>query len=231
MKYTGTELEIFSHAINWKDYWSTIISFFIKGSVLEVGAGIGSSTIALSSCKFKTWTCLEPDPELVSQLKQVLDSGLSSQYKVITGTIGDVKPGEYYDTILYIDVLEHIEDDRLELQNATRLLSDGGNLVILAPAHQWLFSEFDKSIGHYRRYNKTTLMEIIPDELELIKNYYLDSVGLFSSLGNRIFMHKKIPDKYQIDLWDKILVPCSRIADKLILYKFGKTVIGIWKKK
>lgn len=230
MKYIGTELEIFSHAINWKDYWSTIICSFVKGSVLEVGAGIGSTTIALSSCKFKTWTCLEPDPELVSKLKHVIGKKLSSQYKIITGTIEDIKPTECFDTILYIDVLEHIKDDRLELQNAAQLLSNGGNLVILAPAHQWLFSEFDKSIGHYRRYNNKTLMKVVPDELELIKNYYLDSIGLFASLGNRLFMHTKNPDKYQIELWDQILVPVSRITDRLFLYRFGKTVIGIWKK-
>ncbi|NIQ14480.1 MAG: methyltransferase type 12, partial [Candidatus Dadabacteria bacterium] len=113
----------------------------------------------------------------------------------------------YYDTILYIDVLEHIEDDYNELQSAKKLLSDTGTLIILSPAHQWLFSEFDEAIGHHRRYTKATLLKIIPDELNLINIRYLDSIGLFASLANRVLMRKSIPSMNQIKFWDRVMVP------------------------
>jgi len=69
----GTELDLFSHASNWKSYWAKFIIPFIRGHVLEVGAGIGSSTLALSTCSYTSWTCLEPDPELATQLSDMLN--------------------------------------------------------------------------------------------------------------------------------------------------------------
>lgn len=62
-----------------------------------------------------------------------------------------------FDTILYIDVLEHIADDRAELVEAARRLNPGGYLVVLSPAHQWLFTAFDAAIGHVRRYTAKSL--------------------------------------------------------------------------
>jgi len=230
--YPGSELDLFSHASNWKAYWAKFLTPFIHGHVLEVGAGIGSSTLALSTCSYTSWTCLEPDPELAMQLSDMLKKGrVSGQYKVIDGSLEEITVREYYDTILYIDVLEHIKDDLVEIQNATQLLSDVGTLIILGPAHQWLFSEFDNAIGHYRRYNKRTLMQLIPKELNLIKIRYLDSVGLFASLANRTIMHKSMPSKDQIEIWDRIMVPYSRIIDPLLLFKMGKSVLGIWQRR
>ena len=64
--------------------------------------------------------------------------------------------------MLYIDVLEHIEHDLDELARAASHLAPGGHLVVLAPAHQALFSDFDRAIGHYRRYNRAGLQKLAP---------------------------------------------------------------------
>ena len=73
---------------------------------------------------------------------------------MIVGSLRTFSDSPCFDCILYIDVLEHIEDDRAQIDAAARLVRGGGHVVILSPAHHWLFSEFDKSIGHFRRYNK-----------------------------------------------------------------------------
>jgi 2-polyprenyl-3-methyl-5-hydroxy-6-metoxy-1,4-benzoquinol methylase len=66
-----------------------------------------------------------------------------------TETLG---PEERFDTALYIDVLEHIRDDQTEVARVGRHLTPGGHLVVLAPAHQALYTLFDAAIGHFRRY-------------------------------------------------------------------------------
>ena len=83
--------------------------------------------------------------------------------ELLTGTIADIldRP-QRFDAVLYIDVLEHIEDDRGELERATRLLREGGYLIVLSPAHQWLFSPFDEAIGHFRRYDRRSLGALQP---------------------------------------------------------------------
>jgi len=159
MKYIGSELEIFREATNWKSYWASQLSPFLRGSVLEVGAGIGGSTRALlenaPQSKIESWTCLEPDPELFKELEKA-SSLLEIQPSCQQGFLNDIPAGKVFDTILYLDVLEHIEDHEDELARAAKRLDSGGSLVVLVPAHDFLFSEFDRSIGHFRRYSKST---------------------------------------------------------------------------
>ena len=230
--YPGNELDIFKHACNWKEYFSRYIRPYINGHVLEVGAGIGGTTRTLSCSNFKSWTCLEPDPRLVNKLSAFIDSNERyTDYKLVTGELSDIDTHVCYDAILYIDVLEHIENDAEELNRAVNLLSTSGTLVILSPSYQCLFSEFDKAIGHFRRYTKQTLTAIVPPELEPVCIRYLDSVGVIASLANRMLLHKSTPSTKQILFWDKFIIPCSRVLDPLIQYSFGKSILGVWKIK
>jgi hypothetical protein len=135
-----------------------------------------------------------------------------------------------FDTLLYMDVIEHIEDDRGELSRAAEWLRPGGHLIILVPAHQWLYTPFDRAIGHFRRYTRTTLRRAGPAGLDLVRLIYLDSIGLLASLGNRMILNRSLPNPNQIALWDKVMVPLSKIVDPLIAYSFGKSVLGVWRK-
>jgi hypothetical protein len=127
-------------------------------------------------------------------------------------------------------VIEHISQDSVELQKASRLLKSGGHIIILVPAHNYLFSEFDKSIGHFRRYNKKMLLDRIPNELKKIDLRYLDSVGLFASLANKWVLKQNYPNFKQIKFWDSYIIPVSKLIDALLFYSIGKTVVGVWKK-
>ncbi len=229
--YQGNELDIFNKANNWKEYFSGHICPYIHGHVLEVGAGIGGTTKVLPYMNYESWTCLEPDPNLLIRLSAFINANKEhSKIKFVMGDISSIDSAQRYDTILYIDVLEHIKDDINELNYAVNLFSKDGTLIVLSPAYQWLYSEYDKSIGHFRRYSRQALTEIIPIELELVSMKYLDSVGIIASLVNRIFLHKSNPNPKQILFWDRVLIPCSTIIDPMTMYSFGKTIIGIWKK-
>ena len=148
--------------------------------------------------------------------------------QVVIQTLSDLPPDAHFNSIIYIDVLEHIENDRKELETAQEHLTEGGYLIVLAPAHKWLFSRFDEQIGHFRRYTKSTLEASVPSNLKCVLLRYLDSVGIITSLLNRVLLNQEIPTVKQIIFWDKTLVPLSKFLDPLLRYNLGKTVLGIW---
>jgi SAM-dependent methyltransferase len=229
--YIGTELELFSAATNWKSYVAERLSRFVTGRVLEVGAGIGGNIPFLKNPQVVEWTCLEPDCELASRIVARQATGaVPPGCRVATGTIATLDADDRFDTILYLDVLEHINEDRVELVRAAELLSPMGSLVVLAPAHPFLFSPFDAAIGHYRRYNRATLAAPSPTGLRLEVSMMLDSAGFFASLVNRVLLSAPLPSKRQIALWDKFLVPLSRRLDLFCGYKFGKTIVAVWRR-
>lgn len=229
--YVGQELDVFAHAKNWKSYWSSEIRTYLTGDVLEVGAGIGANTEILWSDRATSWTCLEPDPALAGRLRSRLSGSTNlAACKVVVGTIEAIGSNQQFDAILYIDVLEHIADDLAELVRASGILRPGGKIVVLAPAHQWLYTPFDRTIGHVRRYAKPTLSACTPSDCKLERLVYLDSVGMLASLGNRLLLHQADPSLKQILFWDRFLVPFSRIADRITFHTIGKSILGIWKK-
>lgn len=231
MKYPGKELSLFQHAHNWKGYFAARINPFIGANVLEVGAGIGANTSLLNIDPAKQWSLLEPDQEMAEILREKLrNNTLPSNCKLIGNTTSELLQQEEFDTIIYIDVLEHIQNDEAEIRTAASLLKPGGNLIVLSPAFPKLYSPFDKAIGHYRRYTKKQIDTILPASFRKLSLQYLDSLGFFASLSNRFILKQEYPSQKQVDFWDSYIVPVSRILDKIIIYSFGKAILGIWKK-
>ena len=164
-KYVGTELDLFQEALNWKKYWASFVHKYLLGEVLEVGAGTGQNTLLLRNRNVQRWVCLEPDHILCNRIHDTFKSHPRvKQYEVFEGTLLDLDPQQLFDVIIYIDVMEHIRDDRSEMKNAAQHLKKDGRLIVLSPAHQWLFTDFDLAIGHYRRYNKKRFY-LLPREI------------------------------------------------------------------
>jgi hypothetical protein len=149
---------------------------------------------------------------------------------VIVGGCSDLDADEL-DCVLYIDVLEHIAEDRAEVAKAATKLRAGGHLVTLSPAHPFLFSEFDAAIGHHRRYTRASILGLTPDTLRPVCVRYLDSVGMLASLANRFMLRSTYPTRSQIRLWDSAMVPCSRVVDPLLGYLLGKSILCVWQRQ
>jgi hypothetical protein len=228
--YIGSELELFAAATNWKVYLAGILRPFVVGRVLEVGAGIGSNISYLHNGLVREWTCLEPDANLACRIEGRLGTGeLPANCRVVKGTIASIDAAALFDTILYLDVLEHIFEDLAELVSARRHLAAQGNLVVLAPAYQFLFTAFDAAIGHHRRYNRAGFRALTPPGCRLTTCFMLDCAGFFASLANKFVLSAPLPSKTQIAIWDELLVPISRILDRAIGYSFGKTMVAVWR--
>jgi SAM-dependent methyltransferase len=229
--YQGSELALFAQARNWKRYASRVLLPYIGGRVLEVGAGIGTNIELYATDRVVTWIGVEPDAGLAEQARLALArSRFAGSGKIVTGALAALGPAEVFETILYIDVLEHIEDDSAELARAAAHLSSGGHLIVLAPAHQSLYSAFDRAIGHFRRYNLQNLTKLRPPGCSVRRRMMLDSAGLLASWGNRFVYEKSMPSEIQIAFWDRVLVPISRILDPMTFHRFGKTAVIVWQK-
>jgi SAM-dependent methyltransferase len=228
---TDFQLDLFAGAVNWKTYWRSQIAPYLSGDILEVGAGLGANTAVLDGMGSRRWVCLEPDRSLASRLRQFLEErGRAGDYELVVGTVADIDQREQFDAILYIDVLEHIADAARELVEASARLRPGGTLIVLAPAHQWLFTPFDEAVGHYRRYTKRTLADAGPVELRLERLVYLDAAGLLASIGNRVLLKSRMATEQQVRFWDGWLVPCSMRLDRWLGHAVGKSVLAVWRK-
>ena len=231
-KYEGTELALFAHATNWKAYFCSRIQKYVGKDVLEVGAGIGGTTKILFKPHVRRWVCLEPDPDMAAGLEEDIASGTLPD---VCKAVNDILPSPSlaqasFDTVLYIDVLEHIKQDKEELEHAAGYLKDGGHLIVLSPAHNWLFSPFDKSVGHYRRYSRKSITPLTPASVRIVRIEYLDCIGLGASLANRILLRQGMPNRNQIAFWDKILVTLSKRVDPFLGHRLGKSIVAIWEK-
>lgn len=228
-RYVGSELDVFRHALRWKSYVRRNLKPFLVGDVLEVGAGIGAATQAFNDGSQRSWVCLEPDESLAQRIPR---AGLArpENCQIVVGSLRSLGQRDTFDCVLYMDVLEHIEDDASELALAASHLKPGGALIVLAPALPWLYSPFDAAIGHFRRYTKRSLRAIAPRGFTEVCCRYLDAVGLLASAGNRLFLRSGAPTVRQIIFWDRCLVPLSRLADTLLLYSAGRSVLAVWRK-
>lgn len=228
--YPGEELELFRHAWKWKQYVGDKLRPYIRGDVLEVGAGIGETAKYLVSDATDHWTFVEPDKRLMERLESnIRHANLPVPYTTVCGYMTDLRAQLSFDTILYIDVLEHIKDDRSELLKTVSYLRTEGRLIVLGPAHQSLYSEFDRALGHYRRYSKRSLRNAAPDLFEE-KIFYLDSASILLLWLNKYLLKKPRPTKWDIQIWQSVFLSMSKALDKILSYRTGKSIVAIWRK-
>lgn len=225
MKYPGEELDNFDKATVWRKYIYFEIKKFISGKVLEVGAGIGSFTNNYMSM-IEDITLSEVDKDNFEIIKNKFKNHKIDITRKTTNEINTK-----FDTIMYLNVLEHIEKDKEEIKTAISRLNSKGHLIILVPAHNRLYSKFDEAVGHFKRYEINFFKNLSLENCKIKKVIYLDAMGYFLYYLNKIFFSKETyPSKLKIFIWDKIFTPLTFILDKLLLNKFGKNILYIVKK-
>ena len=225
IKYDGYELEYFDAAYNFRNYQLSLIKKYLKGNLAEVGPGKGEF-FNYYKRYLKAINLIEPDKNLFNLLKKKHNK---KNVKITNKTINNVK--DKFESIIYFDVLEHIKDDLKEVQNAKKRLKDNGILIFSVPAFQIFYNEFDKSVGHFKRYNKKDFYKISKKTgLKIEKLVYYDSIGFLLIAINKIFSFKNKNLKFKVTLWN-MLIPISKIIDILTFNMIGKSLLCIYKKK
>jgi hypothetical protein len=226
INYAGWELKYFDKALNFRRYQFSLIKEYICGEVAEVGPGNGVN-LKIYQSHAKKIHLFEPSKIFIKKLKKYKNK--NKKIKIVNSVFKKSK--NKYNTIIYLDVLEHIKNDSKEIFNAYSSLKKNGYLIINVPAFQHLYSRFDKDLMHFKRYAKKDFKKILYSLK--IYNYemiYFDCLGYFFSLLSKFFI-KNYKKKFgsKILMWNK-LMPLSIFFDRLFLNFFGKSLIIFIKK-
>lgn len=224
----GTKtLESMSQA-QWYNRW-TLKKFipYLKGDILEVGFGIGNFTKELT--RFGNVFAIDIDKEHIKDTTELLEG------KAKVG-LGDIEKGKYFfnerifDSVVCINVLEHIQDDDKALNNIYSLLKNEGYLILLVPAHKFLFGEIDKSIGHFRRYNKKSLITILKNKgFKTEKVRLINMIGAIGWLISSKFFSENSVGENKIKVFN-FIAPITLTMEDFFEPPFGTSILVIAKK-
>jgi SAM-dependent methyltransferase/putative flippase GtrA len=201
--------------------------------LLEVGGGGGKVTIFFRKnlSKDTKFTSIEPAKDLYPLLK---DKVKDLDVKVLPGVLEENLEklrNKKIDTIMYVNVLEHIENDIHELKLCYDLLPKGGRVLIFAPAMEQLYSPRDVRVGHYRRYHyKEALRKLKLSGFNVEELSYFDRVGAILWWGKFVFLNSDKIGGGQVSFYNTVIVPISKVVDVIFPLKFGKNIIAVGKK-
>ena len=125
--------------------------------------------------------------------------------------------------------MEHIKKDLRELRIAKNKLNKAGYLIINVPAHQQFYNDFDKRVGHFKRYNKKDFFLMSKKtKLKIINMSYYDSVGFLLLIISKLFSLNQSNLKNKVSFWN-LLIPLSKIIDYFTFNKIGKSLLCVLK--
>lgn len=228
-EYFGRDLEAMSFAVNYHRWIIEEFKPFLHGSVAEVGAGTGNFTQMLVDYTDKL-TCFEPSENMYPKLVET--AGNNSKISTHQSYFGDAQNThpKTYDSVIYVNVLEHIEDDTAELRIIRDALSADGHALIFVPALSWLFSNLDRQVGHFRRYHKKPLSELARDAgLEIVTIKYFDFAGILPWYVAFVLLGKSISGG-NVSAYDRLVVPTMKRLEKIIEAPIGKNLLLVAKK-
>ena len=216
--YGGRDnLEAMKKASRYNDFLLGLIRKYAVGNkVLDHGAGAGTFALPISQGEMHV-ICMEPDSSLRAELAQ---SGLG-----VAASLEEIAACSV-DYAYSLNVLEHIEDDHKAVLDLYRCLTPGGCLLLYVPAFQILYSQMDRHVGHFRRYRREPLRQLLQSAgFEVSAAYYVDSLGFLATLVYRLVGDRSgSVSSRSIALYDSIVFPLSRVIDLLAAGSFGKNL-------
>ena len=224
--YPGRDLEAMTQARN---YYQWVLDLFIPHlgtHVVELGAGSGNfSELLRNAPGVERLTLFEPSSQMYPLLRDRFSgcAGVRCHQAIFDRDSASCVAG--MDSFVAVNVLEHIEDDGQLLRVVDSLLPTGGSLCLLVPAMPSLYSRFDASIGHYRRYTQSSLRDVVEHNgaFEIVACDYLDRLGIVPwYLFMRLLRGGLSPRSVQ--LYDRIGVPLTRALERLAKPSFGKNL-------
>ena len=216
--YDGRDnLEAMKHAKRYNDFLLGLIRKYSVGHrTLDHGAGAGTFALPISDDDAGV-ICVEPDSSFRAELTQ---SGLE-----VASNLEEIASGSL-DYAYSLNVLEHIKDDQKTVGELYRCLKPGGRLLLYVPAFTILYSQMDRHVGHFRRYRRKPLRNLLQSVgFEVSAAYYVDSLGFLATL-----VYKLVGDRSgavspgSVSLYDALVFPLSRVIDFLGLGSFGKNL-------
>jgi SAM-dependent methyltransferase len=231
IEYFGKDLEAMSFAQNYHQWILEICSPYLGKVVAEIGAGTGNFSDFLLSSDIKRLVAFEPSdnmyPLLEEKFKTVSNvETIKSLFENRSETYTDA-----FDSVCYINVLEHIEKDDEALFHAYKCIRKNGYLLIFVPALNFLFSEMDKSLGHYRRYSKKNLYKVVSSAGFSVKTIkYFDLAGIVPWYIAFVLM-KGTMKSSGVAIYDRLVVPFMKKVERILPPPIGKNLVLVARKE
>jgi SAM-dependent methyltransferase len=201
-----------------------LVSPHLGRRVLDVGAGIGAITQHIAPGRHVT-ACDVAD-ECVTALRRRFEG--AENVDVLQADLRTWTPAEAFDSVLMVNVLEHIEDDAGALASLARFVEPGGTVVVYVPALNGLFGNWDRKVGHYRRYSKWRLSEVMREAgLELTFMRYANILAIPGWFAFTNLAKDDTTGDNALPLWDKLAVPVSRAVESRVPVPVGTNLLGV----
>ena len=199
---------------------------YLHGQIIDVGAGIGQMTALLAGqAGEKNIIGVEPDARF-AQIFREQHPGI----RLVEGTVADLPPNTPCDTIVSINVLEHIPDHVEEMSRYHALLAPrNGRLCIFAPARQEIYSPIDKDFGHFRRYTKASLREALAGAgFRDSTIYYFDFPGYFAWMLNFKLLKRRSFAPLAVRFFDRLVFRAAHALEYHVTRPpIGQSLIAI----
>jgi len=217
-------LDDLSKVVNYNKWIFNLIKPHLGKRVLEVGCGTGN---IIQYLKDKDVLGVDIDPAYLSIAREKFKNKKNINFKLFNldkglKTFKKFKP----DTIVCINVLEHIEKDEKFIKECESVLSPGGRLILFVPAMPSIFGEMDKTYGHFRRYTKSEVIQKLGSSFKVQNGEYLNIFGVFGWWLNGKVLKRKIIPSIQISLYDKVF-SYFFLLENLIPKPFGLSVFAV----
>jgi len=201
----------------------------IGNQVLEIGSGTGAIAHWLVQ-RGASVTAVEPEPVLAKKISLRFSS--ADDIEVIIGGSVDAyrqlaESKKVFDTVIYLNVMEHIADDLGEFNKAKAVLKPGGKLLVYVPALPWLYSQIDAETGHVRRYTKKLLREVTAKSgFKLVSLDYFEVVGIIPYLIVYKLLRRRVVTGSSSGFYNKVIIPLSMILHKIMRGRLvGKNLV------
>lgn len=220
------EFEALQEAKNYRDALLKEFRDYLRGSVLEVGAGVGQFTETLLRLPaIGKLASIEPDPAFCRRLQASFP-----QLSVVQGTIANLEERCKWDAILSVNVLEHIDDDERELAAYHELLANGrGAVCLFVPARREIYAPLDRDFGHFRRYTRRSLQNKVENAgFQILRLHYFNFVGYFAWWLNFCLLKKRRFNRDAVIFFDRVLFPPFYAFESLALRPpIGQSLLAI----
>jgi SAM-dependent methyltransferase len=234
--YVGKDLEAMSFAENYHRWILQIFGPYLGKRLVEVGAGNGAMSELLLEHDVESLALVEPAREMFDMLEARTENfnvatRIETYNDVFANVAAQIKENTNPDSIIYVNVLEHIEDDAAELEIIRTFLPNGGRVFIFVPALSWLYSNLDRDIGHFRRYSKKELESKCEGAgFKIVKSGYFDLFGILPWwVKYRLFKSAKL-ERGAVKFYDRLVVPGIKVAESALRPPIGKNIFLIAEK-
>lgn len=225
-------LEILSKANNFTRWMFDEIKPFLKGTILEFGSGRGTySKMIVENFSSNKIILSDIDTKYVEKLKVQFPQPNISVLKIDLENKIDCDSVRGVDAAFALNVMEHVENDVQAINNIYEMLNPGGRLILLVPAHMFLFNCIDITVDHYRRYNKKLMLDKVSQTKFKVKSlFYFNFLSILGWYWNGSVLKKEILNENALRFFN-FLVPALKFIETYILRKkIGLSLVVVLEK-